>query len=222
MRHVTQFRFGEFALLEQAGLGVGGALVRLVAALVALEVDLRVASQRAARAAAVLLHEALVARPRLDHRAVGAEVLIGHEALPLGQLQYPLEELTRHLGTEQPITVEAEDRPVPHRGIHPETDEPAKQQVVVQLLHQLALAAHREEHLHQQGPKQMLGRDRRAARMRIDLVEQPAHVRKDHIDQPAQRVLLRNTLFETDVTEHRRLGIFLTAHAGIATVGAGK
>jgi len=46
MRHVTQFRFGEFALLEQAGLGVGGALVRLVAALVALEVDLRVASPR--------------------------------------------------------------------------------------------------------------------------------------------------------------------------------
>ena len=52
-------------------------------------------------------------------------------------------------------------------------DEPAKQQIVVELLHQLALRAHRVESLQQQRPQQLLRRDRgpagaahRAARTR--------------------------------------------------------
>lgn len=102
---------------------------------------------------------------------------------------------------------------------------PTKQQVVVELLHQQPLAANREKGLHQQDPKRMLGRDLRTARVRIDPVEQPAHVAKDHIDEPAhatQREVLPNMLFEADVAEHRRLGTFLAAHGSRGELVAGN
>ena len=216
VRHVAQLRLGEFTLLEQAGLGVGAALVRLVAALLALEIDFRVASRRSIRTAAVLAHETLVARPGFDHRAVDAEMLVRDEALPFGQLQHADEELSRHVGAQQPIAVDAEHRPVPHGVIHAQTDEPAEQQVVFELLHQEPLAAHREERLQQQRSQQVLGRNRRPAGVRVALVEQPTHVGQDRINehpQPTQRMLARDPFLEADVTEHRRLGVGLATHA---------
>ena len=216
VRHVAQLRLGEFTLLEQAGLGVGAALVRLVAALLALEIDFRVASRRSIRTAAVLAHETLVARPGLDHRAVDTEMLVRDEALPFGQLKHAREELARHVGAQQPIPVDAEHRSIPHGVVHAETDEPADQQVVLELLHQQALTAHREERLQQQCPQQVLGRNRRPAGVRVALVEQPTHVGQDRINehpQPTQRMLARDPFLEADVTEHRRLGVGLATHA---------
>lgn len=110
VRHVAQLRFRKLALLVQPRLQVGRALVGRVAARLALEVCLRVAPGRLVRTTAVLGlgHEALVARPRLDHRAVDAEVLVGHKALPLGQMQYATEELASDVGAEQTVAIDAE------------------------------------------------------------------------------------------------------------------
>lgn len=55
--------------------------------------------------------------------------------------------------------------------------------------------------------------------------QQHAHGPENHIDEPAQgtqRVVLRNTLFEADVAEHRRPGIFLAAHGSGGKLGRGN
>jgi len=64
-------------------------------------------------------------------------VPVGHEALPLGQVQYSAEEPASHVGAEQTVAIDAEDGAVPHRIAHARADEPAEQQVVVELLDQL-------------------------------------------------------------------------------------
>ena len=49
---------------------------------------------------------------------------------------------------------------IPHGIVDAEPDEPAEQQVVVDLLHQLALGADRVKRLQKRGPEQPLRRDR--------------------------------------------------------------
>ena len=186
VRPVAQLRFRELALLVQPRLRVGGALECGVAARLALEVRLRVAPGRLVRTTAFLGNEALVTGPGLDHRAIGAEVLVGHEALPLGQMQYAPEELACNVGVEQTVAIDAEDGAVPHRVIHAQANEPSEQQVVVELLDELALAADREEDLHEQRTQQLLGRNRRAAGMRVALIEQRTHVGENAVDQRTQ------------------------------------
>ena len=66
-----------------------------------------------------------------------------------------------HLGLQQPLPVLGEYRHVPHRVVDVESHKPAKQQIVIELLHQHPLAAHRIKHLQQQRPQQLLRRNRR-------------------------------------------------------------
>ena len=86
----AQLGLRELALLLQRRPRVGRSLVRGVAAHFALEVlRLGVAPGRLIRTTAVL---GRVADPRLDRRTIDAEVVVGHEALPLDQMQYATEE----------------------------------------------------------------------------------------------------------------------------------
>jgi hypothetical protein len=64
-----------------------------------------------------------------------------------------------------------------------QADEPAEEQVVVELLLQLALAPNREEDLDQQGPQQSRGREGRAAHRRIHRLESRREGREDWIHQ---------------------------------------
>jgi hypothetical protein len=93
---------------------------------------------------------------------------------------------------------------VPDRRIHRQADEPAEQQVVIELLHQLAFRAHRVESLEQQGPQQLLGRDRRPAEIGIELVEGRRQHRQrlvdDRPDRP-QRVVRRHPGLAAQVAE---------------------
>ena len=86
----------------------------------------------------------------------------------------------------------------------PEPDEPAEQQVVVQLLHQLALRAHRVERLQQQGPQQLLRRDRGPAVQRVELLELPVQRRqrgiRDRQDRP-QRMARRHPALAAHIAE---------------------
>jgi hypothetical protein len=76
---------------------------------------------------------------------------------------------------EQPVAVLGEHGHVPDRIVDPEPGEPAEQQVVVELLHQLALGADRIERLEQECPEQLLGRARRPADRRL----QPGELRRE-------------------------------------------
>lgn len=73
----------------------------------------------------------------LDQRAIDREVIVGQEALDLGVTQHRFEQLGGNVGIEQPVAVLGERRMIPHGIIDTEPDEPAEQQVIVDLLHQL-------------------------------------------------------------------------------------
>ena len=67
-------------LRVQLGLGIGGGGVRLIAALLAVEIALAVAAGRRRLARAILGPEALHRGPRRDLRAVHREVLVRQQA----------------------------------------------------------------------------------------------------------------------------------------------
>ena len=87
--------------------------------------------------ASVLLAEALLRSPGADQRAIHGKVIVRHEALRLRG--HGGEELLRHIAGQQTFAVLREHRMVPYRVVHAQADEPAGQQVVVQLLDQLPL-----------------------------------------------------------------------------------
>jgi len=88
-----------------------------------------------------------------------------------------LEERRRDIARQQAIPVLAEGRRGPDRVIETQAHEPPEQQVVVQLLHQLSLAANRIQRLQQQRAQQLLGRNRRPPELHI----QRAELRRDPI-----------------------------------------
>ena len=131
-------------------------------------------------------------------------MLVREQRLDLGLAQHRLEELRGDLALQEPVAVLGEHRDVPDRRVHRQADEPAEQQVVIQLLHQLALRAHRVERLQQQRPQQLLGRDRRPAVVRVELVERRRQHRQrlvdDRPDRP-QRVNLRHPRLAAQIAE---------------------
>jgi hypothetical protein len=106
---------------------------------------------------------------------------------------------------QQPIAVLEKRRVIPGSIVNVHADEPAKQEIELQPLHQLTLRPDRVEHLQQHRPQQLLGRNRGATHPGIErqeLARQPRQSRvHDHADRP-QRILA-NPLFEIDVTEQR-------------------
>src|SRR5512147_3322560 len=121
------------ALAEQSGIVVGGRAVGLVGALLALEIALAVAARRRRCARAVLRPEALQARPCLDQRAVDREMLVRKQPRDAGIVEHGGEELARDLAAQQPVSVLGEHADVPHLLVNAETDEPAEQQIVIEL-----------------------------------------------------------------------------------------
>jgi len=77
-------------------------------------------------------------------------MLIREQRLHLGVVQQPGHELLEDVAVLQPFAVLGERRGVPHRIIRRQADEPAIQQIVVQLLDQLPLRADAVEHLQEQ------------------------------------------------------------------------
>jgi hypothetical protein len=102
---IGKLRLLAFALLVQLGLGLGRGGMRLVAALLAVEIAPAVAARRRRVARTVLRHEALHRGPRLNLRAVDREVLVREKSanLPVGQKFG--EEFAGHLRLEQAVAV---------------------------------------------------------------------------------------------------------------------
>ena len=194
--------------------------MRVVLALLAMEVALAIARPAAtARArgwtAAILRHKALQAGPRLNQRAIDREVLARQQLAHLRQVQHGDKKLGRDIAVEQPIPVLAEHGRIPHGIIHREAYEPAEQQIVVELLHQLPFRANREERLQQQRPQQPLGRDRRPTLARVELAKVTRQVPQRRVDQIAngpQRMIGRNALFQPHVAEYPFRSLIFSAH----------
>ena len=108
-------------------------------------------------------------------------------------------------------------RVVPDGIVDAEPHEPAEQQVVVELLHQLALGADRVEGLDQRAAQQLLGRDRGPAHARVELGEPWRELLQHRVDQRPhypQRMIGRDALLHGNVAPHRALLLqIVTAHA---------
>jgi hypothetical protein len=89
--------------------------------------------------AIVLRLETLHRRPCLHQCAVDREVLVRQQRFHLAVRQNGGQEFARHIGGQEPITVLGEHCRHPDRVINAKAHEPAKQQVILHLLHQLAL-----------------------------------------------------------------------------------
>lgn len=80
-----------------------------------------------------------------------------------------------------------------------QTDEPAQQQVVVELLHQLSFRAHGVERLQQQRLQQPLWRNRRPAMAGVKpgkAARQILQCRVNEVADRTQRMIRRNALFQ--------------------------
>src|SRR6185503_2069866 len=126
-------------LAIEFGVGIGGARVRGVATLFPMKAALAIAAWTRRLVGAVFGSEALQARPCLDERTVDREMVARQQRPHLAVSKNGGHELRRHLGIEQPVAVLREDGRVPDGIVDAEPDEPAEHQVVVELLHQLAL-----------------------------------------------------------------------------------
>ena len=212
--HVAQAGLVARALLEQPGIGIGGAGMGAVAALLPFEVHLGVASGWRA-AVVVFAFETLVRGPGLNQRAVHAEVFVAGKPAPLGAELDALEEGARQVFVEEAFAVGAEGGVVPNFVLDVQADEPAVQQVVVDRLDQLAFAADGEQDLQQQGLEQHLRRHRRSATAGVHRFELAVHARQQRIHhgaQLAQRVCRWHSFFKADVAEHRPLEVLVASH----------
>ncbi len=179
MAHVAQLT-ANLAFAIELRIRSGPGLMRIIAALVPPEVAAIVVAL-----AAILSNKALVACPRLNQRAVHAEVLGRQPVFLLRKGKHLVEEFNHRIVLDQARPILGEDRGHPDCVVHRQPDEPAKQQVVLRLLHQLALGPDAVEHLQQHRSQQLLQRDARATTLDVGLIhprEQPIHLRQGLID----------------------------------------
>jgi hypothetical protein len=213
---IDELRFLARPLAHQPRLGIGGRGMGGVGSPLAVEVDGGIPGVIRRGRPRPLLLEALQPGPGLDQRPVDREVLRRQELAPLSLGQHPLEEGPGDIPAEQPLPVLGEHGRVPDPVINAEAHEPPEEEVVVQLLHELAFAPDRVQHLQQQGPEQLLGRDRRTPGLRVqprELGRELPERRVDHRADRPQGVVRRNPLLGGHVTEHRVRTSIVAAHA---------
>ena len=119
----------------------------------------------------------------------------------------------------QPVAVLREAGRIPNRIVGRKAHEPAVQQIVVQLLHQLAFRPDAVEHLQQQSAQQLLRRNRRAAFARIELgprlrFSSPSTSRTSSRILP-QRMVRRHPCLRRDVRKQPALIHKFASHASL-------
>src|SRR5471030_1434686 len=150
MAHITEHRTRAFALSKQACLVVRSGGVCFVTALLTMPVI--VWRGWSIRRGVVFLrsrfrHKTLVSGPRLNQRAVDAEVFPGKMSALTRGFDCLVEQQYHYVMFKQSLAVLAERRVVPHSAVHRQSDEPTEQHVVRNLFHQHALAANRVQNL---------------------------------------------------------------------------
>lgn len=84
------------------------------------------------------------------------EELASTEEAGVGVLEHCVEEDLGDVAVEQPVSVLGKDRGHPDRIIRVQTDKPAEEQIVIELLHELSLAPDRIKYLQEQRPQKLL------------------------------------------------------------------
>ena len=145
-------------------------------------------------------------RPGFDQRAIDREMIRAKQALHPRLRHHRAQQLGGDIALQQPLAVLGKCRVIPGSIVNAHADEPAKQEIELQPLHQLPLRADRVEHLQQHRPQQLLGRNRGATHQRVErrkLARKRRQGLVDHTANGSQRMILANPRFEIDVTEQR-------------------
>jgi hypothetical protein len=150
-------------------------------------------------------------RPGTDNACLVLISRVGHES----SQQEPLCQGVDNTTTCGDPGVLRKHRVVPHRIVRAEPDEPAKEQVVVDLLDQQPLRTDGVKHLQQQGPQNILRRNREPPRGRVLLVESGAQ--GDSIPGPSacERHAeddFRHPPLQPYIAEHPILNPFISTH----------
>src|SRR3954454_10414023 len=112
---------------------------------------------------------------------------------------------------------------IPHRLVRTETDKPAKQEVELHALHQLALGAHRIKRLQEHGAKQHLRRDRGAPDPRVKRRQIAIHGKKSIVDESTdrpKRMILPHPPLHVDVAEQRPRSLVRPAQISLPVGGS--
>jgi len=123
-------------------------------------------------------------------------------------VQKPGHELREHIAVLQPFPVLGEGGRVPDWIVRRQSNEPAIQKIVVQLLHQLAFRADAVEHLQQQGAQQLLRRDRRTSLAGVEPPKAAVQITQnipDKFPDLPQRMVRWHTLIRRDVRKQAAL-----------------
>ena len=212
----AQLRRLAAALAIQQRLRVGARDVGLPAALLAVEVHFRVAATATPRWVILVAGAvALLRRPRLEERPVHAEVVVRQQPAAAGLRAHRKEELTRDVVRKQARPVLRERRRIERLVADVQVQEPFEQQVVLQPLAELPLAAHREQRDQQAGLEQVLRWDRRPPDGRVHrpkdrrkLTQHPVYDRLDTADG----MVLRHQLVWREGRKDDRLLRAVAAH----------
>jgi hypothetical protein len=172
--------------------------------------------------ASILTPNTLVAGAGLDEVAAYAEALARHGTGNAGEFQDVVEQLRDLIVIDQPFSALAEYRMVPNRGLDGLATEPAKQQAVGQLLHEVPRAVSAVKHRQQHRRHGALRRDGSAATAYGGLAQRReplAQLRKGLVDPLADRP--KRVLGGDEILQPRELRFFEAggySHQGLATV----
>ena len=194
--------------------------MRLIAPILPVKVHRGVARIVRRRSLSVLPLETLRPRPCFQQRPIHREVLVRSQPLAPCSLHHLGQKLFGHLGLQQPVPVLGERGRVPDLFVQVQSHKPAKQNTVIDLLHQQPLAANRIQHLQQLRPQQLLRRNRRSAGARVHAVESSRQLGKyfvhHHPDRP-QRMIFPHPRFRRQITEHLTLLMIYAPHPSLLT-----
>jgi hypothetical protein len=153
--------------------------------------------------------------PGLDQRAIHREAFVRKPLQAAGLRHHAGEKLARHVVLQQPRPVAREGRVVEARLGHIHIEEPAEQQVVVELLAEHPFAAHGVERHQQRGLQQPLGWERRSPDQAVHRIEQRRELPQRRIGEfldPSQRMLLGHPIARLHNHQHRPLPSLFTPH----------
>src|ERR1043166_2871528 len=218
----AQLRFLTLGLAIQHAFGIGAALVRLIRAPLAFELDRRVTGivilgrANLLLVLAVFAHEALETGPRFNQRAVGGEMLVTGPAGLAGQIVDFGKEQLGDISREHPLVVLGEDAVVEAAFVELAVKKPQPEQNVAELFAEQSLTAHAVEGREHTGFEQLLGRDAGWAKFLVEIVEQRREPLQDSIHMTlddAQRMIRGHTGVEIDDGQEVRLRLRGSTHA---------
>jgi hypothetical protein len=142
-------------------------------------------------------------------------MLVADQAETASLLDDQLEKLSRRIVVEQSAAIMCKAAVVKARFIAVHVEEPAEQQIVVELLTKQPITADTIKCHQQRSLEQPLGRNRRSPGVAVHSAQQPGQFDQRRVSQglnPAQRMIGRHPLFRRSQTQHRGLAVRFPSH----------